>query len=135
VGDGRHDHADQAARPGFQWDTPLGVLQRIADATEMELDIRRSGGGYVIDLISSIASTAPIADVRYDRNLQPGSQKGLSSIEQTTRVFPRGAQEGETHATMARATWKVSNIAGFVVTLVDPAGGVGPIQFDGQLAG
>jgi hypothetical protein len=36
---------------------------------------------------------------------------------------------------LSRATWLVSNVVGSVVTLADPAGGAGPIQFDGQLAG
>lgn len=119
----------------FSNDTPLSILQRIADQTEMELDIRRTGGGYAIDIIPEIGSTQPIADLRFDKNLQPGTKRNRSGLESATRVYPFGASEDDRHATMARATWLVTNIAGLVVTLADPAGGAGPIQFDGQLAG
>jgi hypothetical protein len=120
----------------FQWDSPLAVLQRIADQTQMELDIRRVGtASYVIDILPAINSGAAIPDVRFGKNLQIATQKEPLSSDQMTRVFPRGASEDEGYATMARAVWKVTNIAGLVVTLVDPSGGVGPIQFDGQLAG
>jgi hypothetical protein len=116
-------------------DTPISVLERIAAQTAMELDIRRTGGGYAIDLVPAIGSAQPVADLRFDKNLQPGTKRNRSSLESATRIFPFGASEDEQHATMARATWQVTNIAGLVVTLADPAGGAGPIQFDGQLAG
>lgn len=119
----------------FASDTPLSVLQRIADQTGMELDIRRTGGGYAIDIIAEIGSAQPTADLRFDKNLQPGTKRNRSSLESATRVFPIGADEEGRRATMSRATWKVTNIAGLIVTLADPAGGAGPIQFDGQLAG
>lgn len=119
----------------FSNDTPLSVLQRIADQTEMELDIQRIVGGYQINIIAAVGSSAPVADLRFDKNLQPGTKRNRSSLESATRVYPFGASEDDRHATMSRATWQVTNIAGLVVTLADPAGGKGPIQFDGQLAG
>lgn len=119
----------------FSWDTPITVLERIADQTGMELDIQRIVGGYQINIIAAVGASSPVADLRFDRNLQPGTKRNRSSLESATRIFPRGASEDENHATMARATWQVTNIAGLVVTLADPAGGAGPIQFDGQLAG
>jgi hypothetical protein len=119
----------------FASDTPLSVLRRIAEQTGMELDIRRTGGGYAIDIIAEIGSTQPTADLRFDKNLQPGTKRSRSALESATRVFPIGADEDGRRATMARASWQISNIAGSVVTLADPAGGTGPIQFDGQLSG
>jgi hypothetical protein len=119
----------------FSWDSPLSVLQRIAEQTHMELDIRRTGGGYAIDLVPQIGSAAPIADLRFDRNLQPGSKRARNMVDSATRVFPKGAREDNGFATMSRATWKIVSTAGAVVVLADPAGGPGPIQFDGQLSG
>lgn len=119
----------------FSNDRPLNVLQRIADQTGMELDIQRIVGGYQINIIAAIGSTAPVADLRFDKNLQPGTKRSRSAITSATRVYPFGASEDDRHATMSRATWQVTNIAGLIVTLADPAGGKGPIQYDGQLAG
>lgn len=118
----------------FAWDTPLSVLLRLASATTCELDLRKSGAGYVIDLVSKINIAAQRADLRIDKNLV-NVTRSESSIDQATRVFPKGAAGDSMAATMARATWQVSAISGVDLTLADPAGGVGPIQFDGQLAG
>ena len=118
----------------YAWDSPLSALTRLAEVTSMELDIRRTPSGYAIDLIPAIGSSAPIADVRLGRNLVNLRRTRVAS-EQVTRVFPRGMQTDNAYATMSRATWRVSVVAGSVITLVDPAGGAGPIQFDGQLAG
>ena len=120
----------------FASDTPLSVLQRIAEQTGMELEVRRTGDtGYAIDIIAEIGSAQPTADLRFDKNLRPGTKRNRSSLESATRVYPIGADEDGRRATMSRATWLVTNIAGLIVTLADPAGGAGPIQFDGQLAG
>lgn len=120
----------------FSWDSPLAVLQRIADATEMELDIRRNGTtGYLIDIIAAVGSTQPTADVRIGKNLV-ALRRTRSGLDQATRVFPQGANNGDAgYATMSRATWRIANIAGSVLTLEDAAGGAGPIMFDNQLTG
>jgi hypothetical protein len=119
----------------FQWDNPLAALMRIAEATQTELDIRRNGDvGYFIDLVTKVNSGANTADLRVAKNLTNVS-KDESTLEQATRVFPRGAATDGLHATMARATWQVTNVAGAVITLADAAGGKGPVQFDGQLVG
>ena len=58
----------------------------------MELDIRRVGtSGYAIDLIAEIGSAQPTADLRFDKNLQPGTKRNRSSPDSATRVFPIGA--------------------------------------------
>lgn len=118
------------------WDTPLAVLTRLATLTTMEFQLRRNGTtGYLIDLIAAVGSSAPVADVRYRKNLAPGVKQVRTSQSQMTRCYPRGAEVDGVHGTMARARWKVTNIAGSVITLADFVGGDGPIAFDGQLAG
>jgi hypothetical protein len=118
----------------YAWDSPLSALTRLAEITQMELDIRRVGTTqYAIDLVPSIGSTAPVADVRLGRNLV-NLRRTRVATEQATRVFPRGMQIDNAYATMARAMWKVVSTAGPTITLTDPAGGAGPIQFSGQLA-
>jgi hypothetical protein len=119
----------------FSWDSPLGILLRLA-GTEYELDIRRDGiTGYLIDIISKVNSAAVQADVRFDKNLV-NITRDVDTVEMATRVFPRGAQDSDgNHATMARAEWQVALVVGTAIALVDPAGGAGPIQFDDQLNG
>lgn len=119
----------------FSWDTPLAVLLRLATSTQGEIDLRKNGStGYVIDLVTKVNSAAQQADLRVDKNLV-NVTRSESSIDQATRVFPKGAAQDSMAATMARATWQISAITGLDLTLADPAGGKGPIQFDGQLAG
>lgn len=118
----------------FSWDTPLAALLRIAVASASELDLRRNGDtGYLIDLVTKINSSAQRADLRVDKNLV-NLHTDEDTIDQATRVFPRGAQDADgNYSTMSRAQWKVSGVAGSVLTLSDPAGGKGPVQFDDQL--
>ena len=117
----------------FQWDTPLSALLHIASVTQCELDIRRNGDTeYLIDLISKVNETAQRADMRIDKNLV-NITADEDTIDQATRVFPRGANAEESSATMSRALWKVDAVASNVLTLSDPAGGPGPIQVDDQL--
>jgi hypothetical protein len=117
------------------WDTPLSILRKIADALTLELQIRRNGTtGYYADLLTQIGSSAARVDVRYRKNLVSHSLKETTD-DQVNRVFPKGAVEENVAATIARASWKVTNVAANVVTLADPLGGDGPIAFDNQLVG
>jgi hypothetical protein len=119
----------------FAWDTPLGILLRIASATQSELDLRKNGSaGYFIDIVTKVNNAAQQADLRVDKNLV-NVTRGESSIEQATRVYPRGATQDEFAATMARATWLVGGLGGSTFTLSDPAGGKPPVQCPGQLTG
>jgi hypothetical protein len=117
------------------WDTALSVVRRLAELTGTEFQLRRNGTmGYLIDLVSAIGASAPVADVRARKNLtQLDIRRATDAM--ATRIYPRGAEEDGVHATMGRAVWKVTAVAGNVVTLADPAGGPGPIEFDGQLLG
>lgn len=91
--------------------------------------------GYAVDLVTKVNNGAQTADLRVDKNLI-NITKSETSIDQSTRVFPSGADMGDgMKATMANATWRVAAISGLDLVLEDPAGGAAPIQFDGQLAG
>lgn len=123
----------------YAWDKPLGALQRIA-ANLGELNVRRVGSvGYAIDIVDQIGHDAATCDVRVDKNIIRLS-RSISSDGQATRIFPQGQADADNvRATMAQASWLVTNIASVsgstVVTLADPAGNEGPIGFDGQLVG
>lgn len=119
----------------FEWDTPLAALLHIADVTSCELDLRRNGDiGYLIDLVSKINEVSQRADLRVDKNLV-NITADEDTIDQATRVYPRGSTTDDGSATMSRALWIVDAVALNVVTLADPAGGSGPLQFDDQLNG
>jgi len=118
----------------FAWDTPLGVLLRIASATQSELDLRKTSTGYAIDIVTKVNASAQQADLRVDKNLV-NVTRDESSIEQATRIYPKGASQDEYAATMARATWTVSGLSGATFVLSDAAGGKGPIQFAAQIQG
>lgn len=121
----------------FDWTSPLKALLLIAEKTGMELDIRRVGSsGYAIDLVTKIGLSAPTVDLRLGKNLSDDLRHGESTLTYANRLYPKGAASSDNDiATIARATWQVSNLVGSVVTLVDPAGGDGPIAFTGQLNG
>lgn len=117
----------------YAWDTPLAICRRLAESTGTELRVRRNGTTqYLIDLLAQINGAATSIDIRLRKNLR-GIKRQRSTAEQATRVYPRGVEIEGIRATMARARWKVTAIAGNVVTLVDPAGGDGPAQFADQL--
>lgn len=124
----------------FDGDKPLEALKRQADTVtpSMELDIRRVGSvGYAIDLVEQIGSGAATCDLRVEKNILRLS-RSTSADGQATRVYPWGQADADgARATMALASWVVASIAttGGITTigLADPAGGDGPIGFDGQL--
>lgn len=124
---------DVAIDLALDWDTPLALLWKIAGALKLELQFRRNGTtSYFVDLVTKIGAAAPTVDVRLGKNLAE-HQLRRTTDEQANRVFPRGANEEGVHATMGRASWKVTAVNAAVITLADPAGGDGPIAFDGQL--
>ena len=119
----------------YDWDSPLAVCRRLAEAAECELQLRRNGtAGYLIDLVAQVNSGAATADIRLGKNLQ-GITRTRETSEQRTRIYPRGVELDGIRATMAHAQWRVAAIAGTTVTLADPGGGDGPIAFDDQLNG
>ena len=117
----------------YAWDSALAICRRLAESTGTELRVRRNGTTqYLIDLLIQTNGSSPKVDVRFAKNLR-GVKHQVSSHEQATRVYPRGVEIDGIRATMSRARWKITAIAGNVVTLVDSAGGDGPAQFADQL--
>ena len=119
----------------YAWDSPLAVLRRLAEVTGCELRIRRNGTtDYKIDLLTQFNAAAALVDVRLGKNLR-GVQRDRSSVEQVTRVYPKGAAEDGLASSMNRAVWEVVSVVGSVVRLKDTIGGDGPAQFADQLNG
>src|SRR2546429_601846 len=117
----------------------MAVLKRLAAATNTELAVRRNGTtGYFIDLVNQIGAGAATVDIRLGKNVR-AIRRERNSVEQATRVFPRGNPESNIHPSMAGARWKVTamDITGTILTLSDPvnAAHAGPIQYDNQLNG
>lgn len=119
----------------YDWDSPLAVCRRLAEATECELRLRRNGtAGYLIDVVAQVNGTVGAVDIRLGKNLE-GITRTRDTGEQRTRIYPRGVELDGIRATMAHAQWRVSAIAGTTVTLADPTGGDGPVAYDDQLNG
>lgn len=117
----------------YSWSSPLSVLQRLAEATKCEVQVRRDASdGYLIDVLGQIGAAAPIADLRARKNIL-GLSVNTSGIEQANRIYPKGGDFDGESATMSRASWRVASVASDVITLEDPDGGDGPILADGQL--
>lgn len=113
----------------------LQVLLELAEKANLELQVRRNGTTqYLIDLVSSIGSSAATRHILLGKDLQ-GVTRQENTSEQATRAIPRGADEDGFHATMAEARWRVASITGSDVELEDPDGGEDPIAFDDQLNG
>ncbi len=55
--------------------------------------------------------------------------------DRATRVMPLLGTIGGSPTFLGAARWKVTNVAGAVITLVDPAGNAGPIAFTNQMPG
>lgn len=120
--------------------TPLALLEQIiqelrARGLTAERDYRRDpGNGYVIDIVTAIGSGVAAPELHVGRHLGPWKRKRLAA-DQVSRVIPFGGVDATGYrATLGRATWLVSAVNGGAdqVTLVDPAGGPGPVQFADQ---
>jgi hypothetical protein len=119
------------------WDnyTAMELLQAIATKINCELQFRNNGDtDYRIDLLTERGSDVSPILVRADRNmLSLVRQRRAADLR--TVVIPRGAvpDGDEEAATIAHAAFRVSAIAGSVLTLADPAGGADPLRFTDQL--
>lgn len=121
----------------YGWDSPLAAINRIAQATGAEVQVTPVGTtGYAINLRTQIGGSATVPDVRLGKNIRAIKRLRDTTL-QTTRLYGRGAPvDASTQAKpgIARAQWKVTNVAGNVVTLAEPLGfGPGPILEDNQL--
>lgn len=118
--------------------TGLSFLQQLVRAIRdrnlsCEVDVVRSGGsGYVLHLVSQIGSGATTPELHVGRHIT-GWRTRATSEDQASRVFPFGGVDASGYpATIAHAAWEVTAVAGDVLTLEDPLGGAGPIQFTNQ---
>src|SRR5512146_1918144 len=72
--------------------------------------------------------------VRLGRNLNSLEYKS-DPTGRATRIMPIAQQVAGANTFLGGARWKVSAVSTLTVTLQDPAGGVGPIAYDGQTVG
>lgn len=120
----------------YSMDTPAAALARLAADTNTELRLRRNGTtDYKIDLLNAIGAGGAALDLRFGKNL-PWLRRNRMTADQMTRAYGRGAEVDTVHASIRRARWKITAIAGggpYNVSLADPSGSEGPIAFDDQL--
>jgi hypothetical protein len=119
----------------YATDTPLAVIQRLAQTARLEFRVRANGTtGYYLDFLQQVGASAPAFDIRLGKNLA-GVQSQVDTSEMTNRVYPRGTEVEQVHGNMAHAQWLVAAVAGNTLTLQDPAGFAGPFIEDDQLTG
>lgn len=118
----------------------LGLTLQVVEGVQnrglpCELDYRRNGStDYQIDLVSAIGSGATTPELHVGRHI-PRWDRRDTTTDQASRVFPRGGVDGTgAKATIAHAAWVITAKAANVLTLEDPMGGAGPIQFTNQHA-
>lgn len=120
--------------------TRLQLIREIESQLGCEFVLRRNGDtGYVIDLLTSVGSTATPLRVTYGRNLVgvevTYEDSRLATVVQPTGDTPSG---GTGPADLKYNAWRVAAISGtgpYWVSLEDPAGGAGPIAFDDEVNG
>jgi hypothetical protein len=100
-----------------------------------ELDAHAvSTTGYAFDLVNQIGASAPRPRFRVRKNIL-SNRLSLGTDQQVTRCLPRGDPlpdgSGE-YQSIARMIFQVTNVAGGVVTLADPAGRMAPIGITNQ---
>lgn len=118
----------------------LSLLQQVVQGVRdrgiaCEFDFRRNGTtDYKIDLVTAIGSSATAPELHVGRHVTRW-QRRKTTTDQASRVFPFGDSDGTGYpATIAHAAWAVSAKTGDVLTLIDPLGGAGPVQFTSQHA-
>ena len=139
--------ADTAAQ-AITWTraTALAVLRQAQALWALEVALRRVGDAtYLVDLVPRVgpAAGAPGGADAVPVVRAGGALTGLVHTRQTgelvTAVVPVGAARPDADGAswdVGLAAWRVAALpAAHQVTLVDPAGGPGPIQLAGQLVG
>jgi hypothetical protein len=120
----------------FKGLNPLAALRQLAQATGCELGLRRNGTtSYYLDIVTQVGASAPVADLRDEKNLLQLDQQ-RSMVQQYNVVVPLGADDGSgARTTMSRSQWLIAGVAGTTITLADPANGAPPLAFNNQLNG
>jgi hypothetical protein len=130
----------------YDKDSPLSACRRIAAAAGGGLEFRvrynATNKRYTLDFLQQIGADAPTVRLRPKSGLRSlGISRSLEDV--VTRVYGFGADDEELGtATMAANAWEMSalrrdavNFGLWYLTLEDPAGGPGPIAYDGQYVG
>lgn len=123
--------------------TPLAALRYLCDLARdettkrpAELRVRRNGtSGYLIDVLRSIGSTAPVADLRYRKNLRrtdltTDSERQTNVVQPFGGDLPDGVPSG-----IGRVAFRLGTPTGLVYPITDPEGFASPILFADQLNG
>lgn len=120
--------------------TPLQVLRAIIDAIQAtgelcELSLRRvSTTSYAIDILHERNSGSTALSLRVGKNLET-LEYTLDATDRGTRIQPLTAPLAGSPTFLGAARWLITAKSTNVITLADPAGGVGPVGFDDQLNG
>lgn len=123
----------------ISWDawTPLQLMTELERLTGGEFEFERNGTtNYRIHLRTRVGQSAQQAVVSQGRNLvdavRTRSPEGFATVVQPFGMVPEGSVE---RATIGLASWKVSAVSSDDVTLVDRAGGDGPVAITDQFVG
>ena len=140
---GTIESGDEPVTVVYDMDSPLSALRKLANAhvgyLELTVDYSLPLRRYRINLLRQQGGHAPIMRLRGGPALvRMGLNRTLR--ETVNRIYGFGATDPEAgRATTAQNVWDIRqtrlDAAGTWHALADPAGGPGPIAFDGQYTG
>lgn len=137
------EYADVIPVVQYTQDSPLSALRKLANRAmpPLEVGVRYDPGSakYRIDVVSRVGAGAFQVRVHTSLNLRSfGLSRSARDVVNRVYAFG-GADEATGDSTMGLNVWRiigqvaVPGQAGvFDLTLQDPAGGIGPVAFDGQ---
>ena len=121
-----------------EWTSVLEIIHAIAAKGNATAEFKLTAGGtwgYVIDLLTTIGSSADTVRVRTAVNLIE-TKRQRSMLEVATVLYPRGASTSVATRTMTEHLWRVATkTADTSLTLEDAWGGAPPIIYDDQVNG
>lgn len=117
----------------YDWASPLEAITNVAEEAGLEVDVRRTSTGYVVNLPVETNSSVAQAELRYGRNLTGVRRTSDTRKKQATRVYPRGGGETGARLTVADAQWVVESISTDNVTLTISTGDGSLVAFADQL--
>lgn len=101
----------------FDGDTVLGALQKLVEATDFELGIRRNGtSGYFLDFVERRNSSAEKPYLIYRKNIQ-GIRREPDAGEFANRIYVLGAETLGLRPHSGKSEWEAAIVSGDVVTL------------------
>ena len=115
----------------------LSAIHQIREATGGEIEwLRPSGSSYTLGLRTTVGEETTRVRVATDKNLVR-LIRTRELQEMATVVLPKGKRSAadQERIGIEWAVWEVTAISSLDVTLADPNGGDGPIQFANQLNG